>query len=228
MNRSKPVAKIPSVWVFPAAFALFLLSQPLTPFQEHPEHRFQDAEKWAERFESPERDEWQQPQTVIELLGFQGDESVVDIGSGTGYFSVRFARALPRGKVLGVDIEPDMVGYLNDRAEKENLENLTSLVVAPDDPAIPEPVDMVFLCNTYHHIEGRVDYFRRLKGDFRTGGRLVIVDFVKGELPVGPPDRMKLPPEQVVSELSDAGYALIDSPDVLPYQYILIFGLPSE
>ncbi|MFQ6676137.1 MAG: class I SAM-dependent methyltransferase [Fidelibacterota bacterium] len=192
------------------------------------QHRFQNAEKWVERFENPERDAWQKPEEVIGLLDLRGDEVVVDIGSGTGYFSVRFASALPRGKVYGADIEPDMVTYLNNRAEKEKLENLTSMVVEPDDPGIPEPVDLVFVCNTYHHIEDRVTYFKNLIDDFRPGGRVVIVDFVKGELPVGPPDHMKLSPETVVSELTQAGYRLLQAPEILPYQYILIFGTPAE
>ncbi|MFQ6616937.1 MAG: class I SAM-dependent methyltransferase [Fidelibacterota bacterium] len=199
-----------------------------TPPQHDSQHRFKDAEKWAERFENPERDQWQKPEEVIDILSFQGDETVVDIGSGTGYFSVRFAKVLPRGKVYGADIEPDMVRYLNERAKKEDLPNLSSRLVDPDDPGISEPVDVVFLCNTYHHIQDRVDYFGRLREDFRPGGRLVIVDFVKGDLPVGPPDHMKLSPEAVISELSQAGYTLTQSSDVLPYQYILIFVLPAE
>lgn len=218
-NKSAPAAVV---------LASFLLVTQQAPQHESPQHRFEEAEKWAEVFEDPERDRWQRPDTVIDILEFEGNETVLNIGSGTGYFSVRFAKALPRGKVIGVDIEPDMVRYLNERAENEDLPNLTSRVVEPDDPRISEPVDMVFLCNTYHHIQDRVDYFKRLVEDFQPKGRLVIVDFVKGDLPVGPPDRMKLSPEEVTSELSEAGYSLIQAADFLPYQYILVFGSPGE
>jgi|TARA_Y100000034_G_scaffold95306_1_gene115712 ubiquinone/menaquinone biosynthesis C-methylase UbiE len=187
------------------------------------QHKFDEIEKWVERFEKPEREEWQRPAEVIRSMGLQKDSRIADIGSATGYFPVRFAKAVPQGKVYGIDIEEGMVDYLNERANKEGLSNLKSLLGKPDNPNIPEPVDIVFICNTYHHIENRTDYFRRLRKDFRPGGRLVIVDFRKGELPVGPPDQMKLTFGQVISELGAAGYNLMQRSEVLPYQYLLIF-----
>jgi len=150
---------------------------------------------------------------------------VADIGSATGYFPIRFARALPKGRVYGIDIEKSMVDYLNERARSENLPNLSSILGKADDPKLPEPVDMVFICNTYHHIEDRQVYFETLKKNLRAGARLVIVDFIKGELPVGPPDQMKLAPDEVNSELSAAGYRLVQKLEMLPYQYVLIFQL---
>lgn len=176
-----------------------------------------------ERFEKPEREEWQRPSEVIRSMGLRKDSRIADIGSATGYFPVRFATAVPQGKVYGIDIEEGMVDYLNGRAKREGLTNLKSILGELDNPKIPEPVDVVFICNTYHHIENRTDYFRRLRKDFRPGGRLVIVDFRKGELPVGPPDQMKLAFGQVISELGAAGYKLMQRSEVLPYQYLLIF-----
>lgn len=187
------------------------------------QHKFDEIEKWVERFEKPEREEWQRPSEVIRSMGLRKDSRIADIGSATGYFPVRFAKAVPKGKVYGIDIEEGMVDYLNDRARKEGLSNLKSILGKPDDPNLPEPVDFVYICNTYHHIEDRIDYFKRLRKDFRRGGQLVIVDFRKGKLPVGPPDEMKLSAGQVISELGGAGYSLIRRPEVLPYQYILIF-----
>ena len=72
-------------------------------------HRFEDAEVWAARFENPERDSWQLPEKVVSALVTRQDMVVADIGSATGYFPVRFARACPLGMVIGADIEPDMV-----------------------------------------------------------------------------------------------------------------------
>lgn len=185
-------------------------------------HRFEDAEAWAARFEDPERDAWQQPERVLELLALPADGKLVDIGSATGYFPVRFAQAMPQGVVYGVDVEPNLVNYLNLRALREGLPNLVSLVCAYDDPRIPEPVDVIFVCDTYHHIGDRVRYFAKLIPLLRPGGRLVIVDFKQGELPVGPKPGHKLAPEKVRAELSEAGYALA-SQDELPYQYLLVF-----
>ncbi|MEE9167132.1 MAG: class I SAM-dependent methyltransferase [Candidatus Neomarinimicrobiota bacterium] len=195
--------------------------------REGSRHSFDDIEKWVERFENPERDEWQKPDAVIRSLDLTGKEIVADIGSATGYFPVRFARALSQGRVYGVDTEEGMVEYLNDRAKRENLSNLVSIQGEPDDPKLPEPVDIMFICDTYHHIRERTDYFSRLKGKLLPGGRLVIVDFVKGEIPVGPPDAMKLRAEEVIAELAEAGYDLVQRSNILPYQYFLIFR-PAE
>jgi len=189
------------------------------------QHRFKDAEVWAKRFEGPKRDAWQKPDAVIKSLNLKQDTIVADIGSATGYFPVRFARALPKGRVYGIDIEKSMVDYLNERAGREDLPNLSSILGKPDDPKLPEPVDVIFICNTYHHIEDRQFYFEKLKKNLRAGAKLVIVDFIKGKLPVGPPDQMKLAPDEVISELSAVEYHLVQKLEILPYQYVLIFQL---
>lgn len=185
-------------------------------------HRFDDAEKWATRFEDPARDAWQKPDRVLELLELKADSRVADIGAATGYFPIRFARAAPKGVIYGLDIEPTLVNYLNLRAHDEGLTNLISLVCKTDDPGIPEPVDLVFVCDTYHHIGDRVAYFSRLKKSLRAGGRLAIVDFKKGDFPVGPKDPAKISPDKVVAELNEAGYRLVKQDDDLPYQYLLL------
>lgn len=143
-------------------------------------HRFEDAQQWAERFEAADRDAWQLPDTVIARVVDRPDLVVADIGSATGYFAVRFARAVPQGVVLGADVEPDMVRYLNDRARREGIANLVSVLAAPDDPHLPRAADVVFVCNTIHHIDDRVDYFRHLQEQTAPDARLVVVDYRPG------------------------------------------------
>lgn len=152
---------------------------------------------------------------------------VADIGSATGYFPVRIARAVPAGRVWGVDIEPDMVRYLNRRAQEEGIDNLFSILGRPDDPLLPEPVDLVLIVDTYHHIDEREAYFERLSQHLRPGGRVAVIDFKKGDLPVGPPDAMKLAPEKVQAEVEAAGYEMAESHDFLSYQYFLVFALKA-
>ena len=210
---------------------LFLLLTTLFPAQEHDykhqsnKHSFSDAERWAKIFENPERDEWQQPDLVIQSMNIEPNDIIVDIGSATGYFPVRFAKVVHQGNVIGVDVEKDMVDYLNHRAQEEGIHNLKSILGEFHDPKIPLPVDIVFICNTYHHIEDRVEYFKNIKRKFKQDGKLVIVDFRKGDLPVGPPDEHKLSPEDVIMELGKAGYLLTDHQKDLPYQYMLTFIL---
>jgi SAM-dependent methyltransferase len=186
-------------------------------------HRFEDADAWVKRFEDPSREAWQKPDEVVAALALPPDAKVADLGSGTGYFAVRLARAVPQGHVYGADVEPDMARYLGERAKREGLAHLTPVVATPTDPKLPEPVDLVLVVNTYHHIEGREAYFRRLLGALRPGGRLAIVDFHKGQ-PLGPPEEHKLSPEQVRGELAAAGWRFTGEHTFLPNQYFLLFG----
>jgi SAM-dependent methyltransferase len=185
-------------------------------------HRFEDAEEWAKRFEEPGRKQWQKPDEVVTALALRPEAKVADIGSGTGYFAVRLARAVPQGKVYGVDIEPDMARYLGERARREGLGNLEAVLGEPGDAKLPEAVDLVLVVNTYHHIGERVAYLRRLGEKLRPGGRVAIVDF-REESPKGPPRAHKLSPEQVRGELEAAGYRLTQTHDFLPDQYFLVF-----
>jgi cyclopropane fatty-acyl-phospholipid synthase-like methyltransferase len=191
----------------------------------HAHHSFDDADAWAGRFEDPSRDAWQKPDQVLAALEVKPDAKVADIGSATGYFPVRFAKAAPQGHVYGADVELSMVEFLNKRAEREGLANLTSHLAEFADPKLPEPVDLVILVNTYHHIEGRTAYFERLKASLRPGGRLVVIDFTPASK-LGPPKEAKVPPEQVTAELTAAGYVLAKTETFLPEQFFLVFTGP--
>jgi SAM-dependent methyltransferase len=186
-------------------------------------HRFENADAWAKDFEDPARDAWQKPDEVVAALALPPDAKVADVGSATGYFAVRLARALPKGHVYGVDIEADMVRFLKERALREGLGNLTAVLGEPADPKIPEPVDLVLVVNTYHHIEERTAYFRRVLGSLTPRGRVAIVDVRKGQ-PKGPPEQYRLDPEQVRQELEAAGYRFVEEHGFLPNQYFLLFS----
>jgi SAM-dependent methyltransferase len=185
-------------------------------------HSFGNAEKWSKVFDDPKRDAWQKPHEVIQALKLKPEAIVADIGAGTGYFAVRFARMTPQGKVYAIDTEPDMVKHLAERARGEGLKNLTALKASPDDPRLPERADLIILVDVYHHIEGRETYFRKLRDSLRSGGRLAIIDF-KIDAPVGPPRHTRIAPDRVKSELQRAGYRLAEEHGFLPNQYFLVF-----
>ncbi|NUN48863.1 MAG: methyltransferase domain-containing protein [Candidatus Brocadiae bacterium] len=189
----------------------------------HHGHSFADVDRWLELFEGPERDAWQKPDAVVRALALPPTARAADIGAGTGYFAVRLARAVPAGRVWAVDLEPNMVKHLKARAAREGLPNLTAHASAAGDPLLPEPVDLVLVANVYHHLEARPAYFRRLAACLAPGGRLVVIDFKKGDLPVGPPDAMKLSPGTVRAELKAAGLAQVAAKRFLPHQYFLEF-----
>jgi ubiquinone/menaquinone biosynthesis C-methylase UbiE len=188
--------------------------------------RFDDIQKWINAFEDPDRHLWQKPEEVIKKMNIRLNDVIADIGAGTGYFTRRFAFAALTGKAVGLDIEPSMVRYMKEDAKKLGLKNYEARVVKKDDSELGNnTVDIVFLCDTYHHIDNRIEYFSKVKGSLKKRGRLVIVDFYKKELPYGPPPDHKLAKEIVITELEEAGYKLLRSHDFLPYQYFLEFGV---
>lgn len=186
------------------------------------QHRFDNPERFAKSFDDPARDAWQMPDRVIAALALQAGQAVADIGAGTGYFSTRLAKAVPTLTVYAVDIEPSMVAYLGKRAAAEHLKNIIPVQAGSGGPNIPQPVDLVLIVDTYHHLPNRVAYFRDLRKSLKPGARLAIVDFRK-DAPDGPPVEFRFTVEQIESELEQAGFQLDARHDFLPRQHFLIF-----
>jgi ubiquinone/menaquinone biosynthesis C-methylase UbiE len=185
-------------------------------------HGFEDADKWAKEFDNRERDAWQKPEEILDALHLEPTASIADVGAGTGYFSVRIAKRIPQAKIFAADIEPDMVRYLRERARREQLTNLMPVQARAETASLPEPVDVILVVDTYHHIEDRTQYFAGLKSSLRPKGRLAIIDF-KADSPSGPPAQHRISPERVTEELNAAGYLLMETHRFLPRQYFLIF-----
>lgn len=207
---------------FAAVFLLAPIAAGAQTTQPHAHHSFAGAEQWAHVFDDPKRDAWQKPHEVIQALDLKPDAVVADIGAGTGYFSVRLANMLPQGKVYAVDIEPDMVKYLAERAKREKRDNMIAVAAAPDDPRLPGKADLALMVDVYHHVDDRERYFRNLRGALKPGGRVAIIDF-RMNAREGPPRAARVPPKRVIAEMKSAGYALAGEQDFLPNQYFLIF-----
>ena len=200
-----------------------LLAGPAAAQSPHTrDHSFGGAQEWAKVFDDPKRDAWQKPHEVISALAPKPDAVIADIGSGTGYFSMRFAHMVPRGRVYGVDTEPDMVKYLAERAKREGMGNVTAVAGSPGDPRLPEKADLIVLVDVYHHVENRERYFGRLRDSLKPGGRLAVIDF-RMDSPEGPPKAARVAPAQVKAELKKAGYVLDREHGFLPNQYFLVF-----
>jgi SAM-dependent methyltransferase len=115
-----------------------------------------------------------------------------------------------------------MVRYLEQRKHHEHLPVLQPVQASADAANLPEPVDLVLVVDTYHHIDNRTAYFANLGRSLRSNGRLAIIDF-KVDAPEGPPAELRMPPEKVTAELEAAGYRLVASQPFLPRQYFLVF-----
>jgi ubiquinone/menaquinone biosynthesis C-methylase UbiE len=191
---------------------------------QHDAHRLHnDPTKYMAALDDPARDAWQKPHEVLMALGLKEGDVVADIGAGSGYFALRFARHVGAGRVLAVDVSQPMLDELTTRAKAAALSNVTPVLARPDDPTLPdEGVNVIFTCNTWHHIERRPTYLAKVKQALAPGGRFVIVDFHK-DAPVGPPASMKLTRDEVLAEARAAGFALANEPTFLPHQYFLVF-----
>src|SRR5690606_41942522 len=133
--------------------------------------RFEDAEAWARAFDDPQRDAWQRPDDVLRAMELTPAMRVADVGAGTGYFAVRLARAVPDGEVIATDVEPDMVRYLDERARREQLDNLRALQSPHASSGLAEDsVDRILIVDVWHHLDDRVDYARDLAAAIRPGG----------------------------------------------------------
>lgn len=204
------------------AFSLCSLALAQAPSHDAHQHDFRDVAKWTQVFDAAERDEWQKPDEVLRVLAPAADAIVADIGAGTGYFTMRLAPLVPKGRVYAVDIETEMVKHLALRAAARGLANVIAVRGSPEDPRLPGAVDLALVVDTYHHIEDRELYFSRLRGRMKPGGRLAVIDF-KPDAPMGPPPAARLAPEQVKAELDKAGFLFAEEHGFLPHQYFLVF-----
>jgi predicted methyltransferase len=186
-------------------------------------HTFEDAERWAKQFDDPGRDRWQRPAEVIAALAVAPAMVVADIGAGTGYFAIHLAAAVgAEGRVLALDIEPDMVRYLGLRAAREGLAQLAPRQVAVDDPGLaPGSVDRVLIVNTWHHIPAREAYAVKLAAALAPGGAIMVVDY-RLDAERGPPRHHRLSAATVATELASAGLVTEILPHSLPYQYMVV------
>lgn len=169
------------------------------------------------------RTDWQNPETVLQAFDNLTDKTVADIGAGAGYFSFKLARLA--GKVIALDIDPNALEYINEQKEIVGnwAKNIETRLTPPDVPnLLQNETDAVLVVNTFCFIPKQINYFERLKDGMKSGAELVIVDFKKGEIPVGPSEDRKMDASEVRSILRKAGFRKISVDESsLQYQYII-------
>jgi len=178
----------------------------------------------VDRFEAPDRNEWQCPDLILDQLGPLQGKTVMDLGAGTGYFSVRFVDA--GAKVIAADVDQRFLDFLTQRAQGLGYgpEQLQMRRVPYNSPSLAKAeVDLFFTCNTYHHIESRESYFQEVRSGLAPGGRVAIVDFLGGSSPHGPPPAMRVGVDVMQRELKAAGFrrVAVDS-TTLPEQVLVV------
>ncbi len=181
------------------------------------------AELAYQHMNDPARDAWQKPKEVVEKLAVMPGSRVADLGAGGGYFTWHLAGAVgPQGIVYAVDIDETGLGIIRRTMQARGIGNVVPVKAEPDDPKLPEPVDLLFSCDTYHHMKDRVAYFRGLVRYLKPDGRVAILDFhphgfFSGLLGHGTGQ------EEVRREMESAGYRLADASDIVERQHFQVF-----
>src|SRR5580765_4541934 len=172
-------------------------------------------------FESQGREERLQINRVMDTLGISAGKSVADIGAGSGWFTVRAAKRVGPGLVYAVDINPEAVRHIKERAKKEQLSNVKTVLSKPDDPQLPRgSVDAVLLLKTYHEVAHPVELLKNLRPALRTGAKVGIIDRK------GNGENRGVGSDVVIREAKEAGYKLAGQYDFVKgddMDYFLVF-----
>jgi arsenite methyltransferase len=190
-----------------------LLALPACRFDPPGENRDQhgpaDVAAYIEGLESPQRLAELQTELVIERLAPSPGDWIADIGCGPGVFALPFAAAVPLGVVFAVDVEPRQLDRLREHMREQGLENVVPVLASLDSPHLPQGrFDLIFIGDTYHHFADRVEYVRGLRRLLRPEGRLAVLEYKPGPLPVGPQPDHKLAEGELERELTAAGWRL--------------------
>jgi precorrin-6B methylase 2 len=178
---------------------------------------------WLER---PEREVEEQPQRVIDALDIRAGQTVVDLGAGSGYYSFRIAPLVgPAGKVIAVDIEPEMLRVIQQRAEREQVNNLVTVRSAQCDPNLPAAsVDLLFMVDVYHELSCPYEMMQKVALALKPGGRVALIEFRKEDPKVTIKEVHKMSVAQIVKEMNAVGLKHKDTVETLPIQHLVIFA----
>ena len=179
---------------------------------------------WLER---PEREDEEAPSKALDALDLKPGMVVADIGAGSGYYSSRMAkRVSPGGKVYATDIQQGMIDILNRRIQQEHLDNVTPVLGGFDDPALPaKSIDLAIMVDVYHELSSPQVFLQRLRGTFKPGGRLVLLEFRKEDPKIPILEVHKMSVAEVKQELEAEGFVIDKVIETLPWQHIIILKL---
>ncbi|MBD2093611.1 class I SAM-dependent methyltransferase [Trichocoleus sp. FACHB-591] len=176
---------------------------------------------WLER---SSRSWEEQPQRVVEALDLQPSDVVADIGAGTGYFSFRLSPLVPTGKVLAVDVQPEMIEILNFLKQENQATNVEPVLGTVQDPHLPvASVDLALMVDAYHEFEYPQEMMTALVRSLKLGGRVVLVEY-RGENPLIAIKALhKMTQRQVKKEMQAVGLVWQETKNLLPQQHLMIF-----
>ena len=178
---------------------------------------------WLER---EERETEERPQAVIDALDIEPGQTIADLGAGSGYYSFRIAPLVgPKGRVLAIDVQPEMLRTIEARARRERVNNLETVRASAYDPHLaPSSVDLVFMVDVYHELEYPYEVMTHVRDALKPGGRIALIEYRKEDPAVAIKEVHKMSEEQIVRELTAAGFKHLRTVRTLPTQHLVLFG----
>jgi SAM-dependent methyltransferase len=224
-------AVVGSVWAIALCVASIIAQAP-RPRVLTPSHGRLFPPQDLGLLEAPDRDIWQRPDQVMDVLGVAEASIVGDVGAGAGWFTIRLARRVgPNGIVYAEEVQPGAVTAISRRVADEGMRNVRTVLGQVRDPRLPRAtLHAVLMVDTYHETEiaeDRVALLRNVGRSLRPDGRLGVIDFTQQGGGPGPPIDDRVAPDVVIREAAEAGLALLSRERFLPFQYFLVFGLES-
>lgn len=178
------------------------------------------ARFYIEHMENPGRLERMHVERVVETLRLLPGSAVADIGAGSGLFTRAIAKEVAPGVVYAVDINPNLLTHIEKSAKRAGLANVKTVLATEGDPRLPEPLDLVFICDVLHLMDDPELYLKGLESHVRPEGRVAIISFVRNWPPVG----NRFSAEQLERWMEQAGFSPLERHEFIPDQYLAIFG----
>ena len=186
-----------------------------------------EFEHWVSVFEQPGREVYDKRQAIVAALALQPGMVVADLGAGTGFYTFLFAQQVgPSGRVYAVDISENFIEHIKQTANSQDLQNIEGIVNTQQSTQLPaESVDVVFVCDTYHHFEYPQSMLASIHQSLRQNGQLVIIDFRKqpGLSSSWVMSHVRADEIAVIREVESVGFKLIGQPALLRDNFFLKF-----
>ncbi len=228
MTRTSPPSPLGRGVVAALVLAALAWLTPVAGTQQRQQHGKLFPPEDLPQLEGPDRDVWQRPDQIMDALNIAEGSAVAELGAGSGWFTIRLARRVgPNGRVYAEDIQPQMIEVIKRRVPRENLgyNNVEPTLGTAEDPKLPiSKLDAILIVDAFHEMERPVPLLRNAARALKPDGRLGIVEFNMAGGGPGPAMDERVDPERVIREANEAGLELIARPDLLRYQYMLVFA----
>ena len=182
-----------------------------------------DPKQYANTLENPDRIAALHVDQVVAALNLKPGMRVADLGSGSGVFTIPFAKSVgATGKVFAVDVDNGLLAIVSDKAKAAGLSNIQTVLAEAKDARIPDPVDLIFICDTMHHLPDQAEYVKQFAKQLKPGGRVAVIDFAEGKWPSGH-ESFTIRPAQVDGWMQAAGFSRDSALTFLPTNFFHIY-----